>query len=725
MWRIDLRFSISLVLTILLAAGAAVAKDLVVIGGEQGSDWQDGGDGLRPIIIVGLGEVSNSNTPGGVIDFGVRDGWMFPKSADVTENIALSSFDRAGGVTAPSVLEDLSGRLPLMIDDDPATAFERKESEGRPARALGVILQYDLGARFGVSRLRFFPRNAAEDYPAPDFPFQDDFIKAFEILLNDGTRETQAAGLPVFTSIMLETQNDDAVVDVRIEPQYVRYVQLKSQTTVGFEVAEFQIFGEGFVPTAAFHSDIFDMGTDLAAFGKLRWEQESVGDPLRSLSSVSTRSGVDDSPVVFNRIRPDGIAVPWKAEDELDAGSTAQQLVQSLDASGIELRDALAAFRDLSLAEREEITIKQDDYAGLRSAEKGSVRDDLENWSTWSPPYRVDAIAAAEAVSSGEEGLDIVSPGPRRFFQFKIEYFSEDLFSAKGIGSLSFDLTSPALAEEVIAEIEPREAQIGEGTEFSLVIVPNMRPGVDGGFDAVIVSTPVRVLALNRVLVQLPNGTRLEEDFSGSDLANAPITQGDIRIEAVEEDRFQIGFPPVEGSILGTDEVAIVQIDFESVVLRTGTEFAVQVLSPVDGEVPQPAVAGNARVLSEGGSTPLLDPRNLAVQVERKGGLLINVSAQPGVLTPNGDLINDVTNIRFDVTDLTSGASVDVKIHDLAGRFLRLVDSGSLASGRYSSMWDGTDDTGKVVPPGIYLYTIGVAADAGSAETTGSVAVAY
>ena len=233
------------------------------------------------------------------------------------------------------------------------------------------------------------------------------------------------------------------------------------------------------------------------------------------------------------------------------------------------------------------------------------------------------------------------------------------------------------------------------------------------------------VLAVNRVMVQLPDGSRLEEDFSDADLDNTPVAKGDIQIEAVEDDQFQIRFPTVRSSILGTEELAVVQIDFESVVLRTGTEFSVQALSPVAGEVPQRAVAGNARALSEGSRTTLLNPRNLSVQVERKGGLLINVAADPAVLTPNADLVNDVTSIHYDVTDLTSGASVEVKIRDLSGRLLRLVESGSFQSGRYTSIWDGTDVNGKIVPPGLYLYTISVDADAGSAETTGSVAVAY
>ncbi|MDA0336469.1 MAG: hypothetical protein O2782_15000, partial [bacterium] len=337
----------------ILVTGDADALERVVIGGDQGLAWQSGGDGIAPVIILAPREVTNDNTPGGVIDFGTRAGWMFPERADQSENIALQVVARGGQVTAPTTFDaGLGPELLNMIDNDGTTAFVRKGSEGKPARALGLVLQLDLGARFGVSRIRFFPRNSAEEFPAPAFPFQDDFLKAFEIFINDGRRETQIAGLPVFESVLLQTQNDHAVADILIDPQYVRHIQLKSQTTVGFEVAELQVFGEGYVPTADFHSDIFDMGDALAVWGNLRWEEDSAGDPIRSRATVATRTGIDATPVVFNRIRSDGQEVPWQDAEELASGSRAQELALSLDAAALDLREARALYQGLSVADR-------------------------------------------------------------------------------------------------------------------------------------------------------------------------------------------------------------------------------------------------------------------------------------------------------------------------------------------------------------------------------------
>ena len=161
--------------------GLGESKELIILGGGEGRPWQDGGGGIDPVIISGRQEVTNENVPGGVVNFSAREGWIFPENADQTENIALQLLARGGTVTAPTVLVDLGNNLLKMIDDDANSAFERKSAPGQNVRALGVVLQFDLGARFGVSRIRFFPRNADPDFLAPDFPFQDDYMRAYEI----------------------------------------------------------------------------------------------------------------------------------------------------------------------------------------------------------------------------------------------------------------------------------------------------------------------------------------------------------------------------------------------------------------------------------------------------------------------------------------------------------------------------------------------------------------
>ena len=47
-----------------------------------------------------------------------------------------------------------------------------------------------------------------------------------------------------------------------------------------------------------------------------------------------------------------------------------------------------------------------------------------------------------------------------------------------------------------------------------------------------------------------------------------------------------------------------------------------------------------------------------------------------------------------------------VSIHDLAGRVLHVLDDGDLTQDRRIALWNGMDQTGKVVPAGIYFYRV-------------------
>ena len=85
----------------------------------------------------------------------------------------------------------------------------------------------------------------------------------------------------MLTSFKLELQNDQPVVDLRIPPQYLRFLRLKSQTVVGFEIAEFRVFGAGFVPGALYISNVYDLGDNWGVWGKIRWIEESLG-PARA-----------------------------------------------------------------------------------------------------------------------------------------------------------------------------------------------------------------------------------------------------------------------------------------------------------------------------------------------------------------------------------------------------------------------------------------------------------
>lgn len=738
------------VLLAALAAGKSAVAEVVVIGGAEGLSWESGGGDLPAVVIRSATAIEKTNAPGGVIDFDPegRPYFIAPQRADTTRNIAvgINSPLRGGSIRSPNN-RSIGAALANVIDNDGDTALDMRASGGtQSARVLGLIIDLDLGARFGLNRFKFFPRNGDPDFPSEEFPFQNEFLRGYEIFINDGTPENSFEGVPILQTVAVETQNDQSVVDVRISPQYVRFVRLKVLTAAGFDLAEFQIFGTGFVPEASYVSNIFDFG-DLALFGNLRWIQEAEGDANLSSLRVRTRTGVDPNPVEFNKVRPGerifrvgggaqagnrsgtstaNVEVPWKWADAIDDAELKALVEEVLDNDEVDVREAIGVFKDLPLDQQVLVTLDEADYRALRGEDKGVIRDDVNNWSGWSPPYPASGIVGQDQLPIDGSGVPISSPGPRRYFQFSIDFFSDDFESAAAVGGLAFDVVSPPFAQELIAEISPRSAAVGKNTRF-LYAVRNKSSGQQRGFDAFEIKTPLRVESIGRVRIQRPDSEVQEADFSGSSLVNLPQASNDISIDEVLDDRFAISFPLIE------EDGTVLEVEFDNGVLRFGTTFVGRAFNrSVETTLGQGVVAGNAADLSQSGfadtdiqpvGTPIADNLSVAVPISKE--LLANVAVNSPVFTPNGDGANDRVLIQYDITNIARLSPVKVSIFDLSGRLVRaLVDSEAI-SGRFAQPWDGRDDDGVYVPPGHYAFSVSLQAGTGQVRKIGVVGVAY
>ena len=720
----------ALVLVLLAVQNLGAERRTIVLGGEDGLAWASGGGTVAALIQTDPTEVEVSNTPGNVLEFDAdgRVGWMSPQRADETANIALGLLDRGGRLGAPTILSQvIKDQLIFMIDDDPTTAFERKTARGASqVNSLGVIMDFDLGARFGVERIQFFPRNAHPDFLAPDFPFQNDFLRGFELLLNDGSEETQVANQPVLTTVELEPENEEPVVELTIPPQYVRYIRLKSQTTVGFEIAEFRVFGSGFVPRADYLSNIFDFGEELALWGRIRWEEEHFGVERLSRLLISSRSGWDDTPLEFTRQHPDsGEDVPWRAGA---VATTATGDAVDLDAVD-DVQEALDLFNALPMDERNRVALTQDEYGDLKSSDKGDVRDDLVAWSRWSPPYKL----TAGAINDDQLGASILSPGPRRYFQLKAEFTSEDLQSARALGGLAFTVSNPPLTERIISEVVPRQVELGVPVSFTYAVLPTkMRRGVDLGFDVFEIATPVRAAAVETIEVIHADGRVQTADFTGVALTDLPVqdASGLFAVESVTERHLRVRFPAIVESDLAAGRAAVLKIRFKCRVLRFGTTFSGTAWNSTTDDLGQRVIGGNAADLgaADDDLIPIgaADPNDLAVKVPLAGGrLLINVAAQPRLFSPNKDGVNDETRIHCDLVRLVDAAPLTVRVFDLAGHRVRTLFAGAQGGGSFSAQWDGTNAAGQQVPPGIYLFRVDLATDAKREAVVGIVEVVY
>ena len=568
----------ALALVGLLATAAPTTENIVVGGDGSGATWQE----------------AAAAAP--VIDFSTRVGWIQPRSVEENTNISSGLLERGGRVTSPNaqavlrltsnVLEE---RLHSMVDGDPNTAFEAKD-----VVATGILLVVDLGARFGVNHIRFFPRQA----------FKSDFMKGYVLSINDGAfgADIIAASvdkLPDKTLVTVMAQdgsNSRDTIDVRFPLQYVRYLRLESTQRFNWEIDELEIFGSGFVPEADYLSEVFDMEQD-ALWGRLQWATEQVGLPQRSRLIVRTRSGSSPSP-----------------------------------------------------------------------------DDEPASWSPWSTPYR-------------NSGDPILSPAPRRYFQFSMAFESDGLEDGIAVDSLAFEVFRPALAQAIVGEIWPQEVPVGVDTSFVYTIEVTDAQG----FDRLEIDTPAPVRALRELRVD------------------------DQEIEFNEE----LGAKGLRVSFARQTGNRALQVVFDTAVLRYETVFTGRLLdSTREGAIPQVIESGNA--------APRFAGDDLSVRVPLKGQRLVyQVSAMPAVFTPNGDGINDYTTITYDLLYLTGQAPVALQIYDLARNQVAELPVAGSGSGRFQLPWDGRDAQGNLLLPGVYILQVEVETDNGTERSSSVVTIAY
>ena len=94
-------------------------------------------------------------------------------------------------------------------------------------------------------------------------------------------------------------------------------------------------------------------------------------------------------------------------------------------------------------------------------------------------------------------------------------------------------------------------------------------------------------------------------------------------------------------------------------------------------------------------------------------------------MTPNGDGRNDVARLIYDIFEITGVASLHVEVWDLAGRRVRLLYEGADGIGVYERGWDGRDDAGRLMPPGVYLGRVSMETDTEHVEDTRVVHLVY
>ena len=328
------------------------------------------------------------------------------------------------------------------------------------------------------------------------------------------------------------------------------------------------------------------------------------------------------------------------------------------------------------------------EYTRLDSIEKGPILRNPD-WSSW------------ETVTDGR----VRSPSNNPFIQFRLQ------ISGPGtvIKRLAIEYLNPPIADGLDAEIAPIVVEAGKQTNFVVSLQTHMRiwrtdgsllPNADTGFQSLRIQTAARIDAVDKVLVD------------------------DREVE------FTATYDPVEGTAVRLRRTILqdgtfIQVFFRGAVFRDATRFDVQGSDRrlVEGElltVHQSAREEDVDPLSLGGS--------LVVRIASEEGrlpLLEGVSVSSPVISPNGDGINDLFELRYDLLKLTAPAPSRLHIYNLDGRLIRQFDGGLQLNGNQIYRWDGLDEEGKRLAPGLYIYRLSISTDTGIIRENGLIGIAY
>jgi len=496
-----------------------------------------------------------------------------------------------------------------------------------------VTVYVDLGVRYPVYLIML----KLARIPDPRFLLP----QHLEIGLNDGDpRDLDQRGRPLLHPIW--SQDIDGYTPLRIEipPQSARYIGIKVSDTEKLRLQDLEVFGDGYFAHSSFLSKPIDFGAR-SAWGRLRWEGER---PPGTEVILRTRIGEDDDPNVY-----------WRRIGESETYTNRTESGRPLT---------------------------RHDYQALSRSKRGEITFDSAHWTPWSARYPF-----------GDGEAPVQSRDARRYLQIQVE-FDNDVDAAGTLSHLSVEASNPPSADLALGEMLPSHAAPARITAFTYAIRSRFKKG-DLGFDSVEIHTPVRPVAIRRVMID-----STEVGFR-SEIRDDPVG-------FVVHFR-ELGFPR---------DNTLVLISFDCAVFRYGSGFPGYILnSRYEEAFPQQVVAGDA-VKGIGDDV-------LTVQTKLETPLILQPDADPSPFTPNGDGVNDETTLSYTIVKLFALAPVRVEVYNLAGRLVCPVYEGVERDGVHLHRWDGRDGDGRLVPPGIYLYRIELDAEVGRQSVAGIVHVAY
>ena len=651
--------------------------------------WKIGGSGLS---------WAANDTIGAFVDVTTTPGSLQPVYFSLQDNI-LASRTSWSPFKFPTELDYVDGSLPRIwraangfywytagvitpnwVDGD-SLSYSPPVARGANSEWYTI----DIGVPVPANLVGFFtpPRG----FRADGTLLNDDFVPAFEIsvardfdpVLDLENNDDDYHRLETLVADVQQNFSND--VRLNFPTQYVRYIRYRRNQSISDSefardasnvqtgtIGEFVLRGEG-VPQRVFYiSKIIDLGRTVN-FGRLSWH----ATPMRIIDGVPTP--VEQAAA--------GIKVEVRSgrDDE-------PNIYHEFTDTGGEL---------IVSREHFEKNLKQPDQNGNGQIQEGkpglraSILYDEDNWTFWSFPLSEPGQQAPL-----ERG---------RYIQLRITLDSESFFDFARLDSLWLEV-SPPLARQVIGEVarldspEPErgrtEVSLGEMTDFTYDIRAEFDTDAQSGFDALRIRTGSR-----------PQFKQLE---MGQPLTAVSPT------EVIEENDQLVVHLPRRITRESSEPVRVV---FGTEIFVFSNTFAGEVFDSQGEDLPQIVENGN---VSEAVSTGSLQVFGLSYGPQ---AIIEDLHFSSGIVTPNGDGINDEITIDYLLFRLPQDLPVALDIYGLDGSLIAQLAKGVQGAGPQRIRWDGRDENGQLLAPGIYLIDLKIDSEFKKFRHLQSIGVAY
>jgi hypothetical protein len=547
------------------------------------------------------------------------------------------------------------------------------------------IYTMDLGAAVPVEGMALVVPEGI--YSATDEPYRPNFVpRNFEIWGASDETTIDLEMLPGFSWSRLDPPKLDALLyqglsnrdpdlQISIPPQYLRFIRLNTikdgldtrnrDVVRRFALSEWQVFASGYPQDAVWMSDVQDMGRDVV-FGRVylaasKWRYDPETGTVEEAPDAAVGAQVQ-----LQTGRDDTPVVHYSYDD----------------LGGL-----------VEVADSQWYIMQYKGRAGGVPGVRGPKVDDVDEWSPWSPP--MDAASAHTDLPWG------------RYLRASVKLHSDLFYEFARVDSVWVE-TAPLLADQVLAEVAAADdlqpAQripllvVGEETRLVCRLAAAFGAQARSGFDALRIRTPAPALL-----------TQLEMGISEENLAVVPEDS------VLYEDRGFVIYLPTPVRATGPRHL---RVTLQTSLFGVAAEISGEVFNRDRGNLRQPIEGGDA---SDAVGT---DQLAIVASSTSASGVLTETGVLPQAFSPQGDGVNDRTQIRYTLLRVES-ADVKVEILDLSGRCIWSEMSIALRSGRHATTWNGRDSAGHVVAPGTYIARITADTDHGDQARLCALAVAY